>query len=552
MAENILSNLIQFIPQVKGSGFQQLNKGLMSTHKNLFSLRNMFGAFFGYDLYSSIRNAVPAMVEVSQKIGAMESRFRAVSTSAKAGADELGWVAQQSRRLGLDFLNTADNYSIFFATLKNTMGQGQTRQIFEQWSEAFRVLHVPKEQQSRVLYALREMSSKGKIYMQDLALQLGNAVPDAMGLAAKAMGYTGTDATNRFRKAIKDGDIDVKKFLVTFSNMVNKTYVDSNKLAEAMNKPDAQLQTMAANMQLFQIAMTKAGFEKDLVKFLKSVNVLLPKLERHAHGIYKAIKLIAGLILTIGLAKGFWGLIRMFQDAKLVFQIMGMAKGLKQMAEAIKLIQIAGAAGQIGASGSLIGIIIGALTNPWILGIILVTGLTIALGFVIKKFFPNVWSAIMSIWIRLKILIWNLIDDINNHPAIMAMKQWFGTEKKGFGKNVQDKQNAWAQRFPNHEFIFNVGGALDAANMWAYNKAMNLTPLTKGMNFARQVGPALTKYVIEQKYKIDVKVDGVEDKKTIMDSVHDAISNFAEQNKKKSAMDIINSRLFGKNPFAPA
>ena len=552
MAENILSNLIQFIPQVKGSGFQQLNKGLMSTHKNLFSLRNMFGAFFGYDLYSSIRNAVPAMVEVSQKIGAMESRFRAVSTSAKAGADELGWVAQQSRRLGLDFLNTADNYSIFFATLKNTMGQGQTRQIFEQWSEAFRVLHVPKEQQSRVLYALREMSSKGKIYMQDLALQLGNAVPDAMGLAAKAMGYTGTDATNRFRKAIKDGDIDVKKFLVTFSNMVNKTYVDSNKLAEAMNKPDAQLQTMAANMQLFQIAMTKAGFEKDLVKFLKSVNVLLPKLERHAHGIYKAIKLIAGLILTIGLAKGFWGLIRMFQDAKLVFQIMGMAKGLKQMAEAIKLIQIAGAAGQIGASGSLIGIIIGALTNPWILGIILVTGLTIALGFVIKKFFPNVWSAIMSIWIRLKILIWNLIDDINNHPAIIAMKQWFGTEKKGFAKDVQNKQEAWRQFTPNHEFIFNVGGALDAANMWAYNKAMNLTPLTKGMNFARQVGPALTKYVIEQKYKIDVKVDGVEDKKTIMDSVHDAISNFAEQNKKKSAMDIINSRLFGKNPFAPA
>ena len=28
MADNIVENLIQFIPQVKGHGFQQLNKGM--------------------------------------------------------------------------------------------------------------------------------------------------------------------------------------------------------------------------------------------------------------------------------------------------------------------------------------------------------------------------------------------------------------------------------------------------------------------------------------------------------------------------------------------
>ena len=77
--------------------------------------------------------------------------------------------------------------------------------------------------------------------------------------------------------------------------------------------------------------------------------------------------------------------------------------------------------------------------------------------------------------ILFKILIWNLIDEINNHPAIQAMKKWFGTEKKGFGRDVQNKQSDWAQKFPNHQFVFNVGGALDAANMWAYNKAMNFS-----------------------------------------------------------------------------
>jgi len=543
MAETILQNLIEFIPKVRGAGFQQLNKGIMASHKSLFSLRNMFGAFFGYDLYSSIRNIIPSMVDVSQKIGAMESRFRAVSTSAKAGADELNWVAGQSKRLGLDFLNTADNYSIFFATLKNSMGQGQTRQIFEQWAEAFRVLHVPKEQQSRVLYALREMSSKGKIYMQDLALQLGNAVPDAMGLAAKSMGYTGVNATNKFRQAIKDGDIDVKKFLVTFSRMVNKTYVDSGKLAEAMNKPDAQLQSLAANMQLLQIAIAKAGFEKDLVKFLKLLNAILPKIERHAHGIYVTIR---NIIILLGIFIGGKFLINLISSIMLIKKLQ-MALFLLRL-EILKT-QMAGVAiGGGAAAGGLLPMLLGFLTNPYVLGAILLAGLTIGLVFLLKKFFPNVWSSIMAYMFIFKRWVWNLLREIDNHPAVKALKAWFGTEKKGFSKDVEDRQKKWKEIAPNYESVYKTAGFLDAlgaANL-RYMNAMN--PIKNINRASGFVGEKIAKYIIEQKYKIDVKVDGVQDKESIMMSVNSAFDKFAERNKADTASSIINSSLFGRSP----
>src|SRR5574344_490458 len=546
MTDNIFSNFIQFIPQVKGQGFQQLNRGLMSTHRNLFSLRNMFGAFFGYDLYSSVRNLIPQLVNTSQQLGAMKSRFNAVSTSASAGADELNWIGEQSKRLGLDFLRTADDYSIFFATVSNNMGQGTTRKVFEQWAEAFRVLHIDPERQTRVLYALREMSSKGKIYMQDLALQLGSAVPDAMNLAAKAMGYTGPKAVEKFRAAIKAGNIDVKKFIPAFSAIINKQYVNADKLAYAMGQTDAQLQLINTHWQFMQKKLLESGMQDDIVNFLKGVNKLLGFLEAHASGLYKTLKLIGISLLA------FAGVMTLINLPGTILAMAEMLTLLINIRKNLLLIQLM-SAGMAGAAGIEAGAVAGILlflTQPAIWVPLAIAALGAVLMFIIKKFFPNVWSSIMSIWVRLKILIWNLIDDINNHPAIQALKQWFGTEKKGFGKDVQDKQEAWKKITPNHEFIYNSVGFLEALGKKTYDLYNKFNPISLGVKTANIESRAI-KHFIEQKYNIDIKVDGVEDKRIIMDSVNTALSNFAEQNKKKTAIDIINSKNNNRLPFTP-
>src|SRR5574344_743844 len=549
----ILENLIQFIPQVKGSGFNQLNKGIMSTHRNLFSLRNMFTAFFGYDLYSSIRNAIPAMIDTSRQLGAIHARLFAATGSAKGANQEFSWLLDTTKKLGLELMTTSDRYSLFAAASKQIFSEKETRQIFERVLKLQRVLHMPAEKMSNIYYTMQRMSSEGTLKSRDfLSLQL---IPGAFPIAQRAAGFKeGKNGMLAFRKAMRANEIDIKTFLPKFTKELEKQYVTADKLKEAMDQVDAQLQLAQRYAQGFQMALAKAGFQKDLISTLKVLNIGLSFLETHAHGIYQGLKLLVKLfVLGIGV-NSVLGVIKLVNEVKnlnaaiLTFQALASSMGI-----------LAGGSGAIGAgagivggmaSGGMLGGLIAFIINPWVWVPLAIAAISAVLIFVLKKFFPNVWSEIMSLWIRFKILVWNLIDDINNHPAIKAMKQWFGTEKTGFAKDVQDKQKDWSQMFPNHQFVFNVGGALDAANMWAYNKAMNLTPLTRGMNLARQVGPALTKYIIEQKYKIDVKVDGVEDKKTIMDSVHDAISNFAEQNKKKSAMDIINSTIFNKKPFS--
>ena len=52
MASILDEFLILFKPTVKGNGLTKLNRDLKQTHSNLFSMKNLFSAFIGYDIYS--------------------------------------------------------------------------------------------------------------------------------------------------------------------------------------------------------------------------------------------------------------------------------------------------------------------------------------------------------------------------------------------------------------------------------------------------------------------------------------------------------------------
>jgi len=470
MANIIDSFLILFNTQVRGNGIQQVNKQIASTTKNMMGANNMLKMFFGYDLYRFVRQLVPDLIATSQQLGAMESRFNAVSTSARAGAEELKWVGDQSKRLGLNFLRTADDYSIFYATVSKNMGQGTTRKVFEQWAEAFRVLHIDPERQSRVLYALREMSSKGKIYMQDLALQLGSAVPDAMNLAATSMGYVGPKAVERFRKAIKDGAIDVKKFIPMFSEAVNKQYVSSQALSYAMSKPDAQIQLLTTHWQMFQMAISKGGFEKDLVKTLKSVNFLLGGLEKHGATIYKSLKLIAGILAVSGGLKLIGWLGQALSIVTRMSAIIGAGKIMRLIPILMKALPI-------------LAPLIGLLTTPVGLGIAIVAGLIFAGKWVLDKFFPNVSKALGNIWdgLVLRIEAWwiGFSNELRNSP----IGKWFDEQnKKNAPKNKTNQIGGGLYNNVNgHPMMFGVE-LVGLRQMMGHEKLTRGNP-TKPINF---------------------------------------------------------------------
>ena len=443
--------IILFEAHVNQTGFTKLNKNLKTATKDMqrarvqantlfgakgmFSAQNLFRGFVGYDLYSVVRDLPQQFIEATTKLGAMQSRFNAVADTAHEGGEQLRWVSEQSRRLGLDLYNTADNYSIFYATVKKTLGSNVAQDIFGKWMEAFRVLHIPVEQQSRVLYALREMSSKGKIYMQDLAMQLGSAVPGTMPIATKAMGY-GTD-TEAFRKAITEGKVDVNKFLKVFTDAIHEQYASADAVAKAMQAPDAQIQRMTANWQQLLLSFAEAGVSKDLVTVLTQVNSLLDFAVQHSQTIYNVLKSIIkiiGVIMAFRLGTKFLKFaqgigIAVSKTGSLLSRIVRLGVATSKFHALAKLtfkslfkfLGKSGLTGVLASIGTLIGGPIGGAIGM-ALGLIIQIVTSIALLNDLFKAFTgeNIWQGILN---GLKV-VWGWVVNIGE-----AISNWFNRKR---------------------------------------------------------------------------------------------------------------------------
>ena len=220
MASILDEFLILFKPTVKGNGLTKLNRDLKQTHSNLFSMKNLFSAFIGYDIYSGLKAIGGSLIDASREMGAMRSRFFAITQDEKKANEELEWAFNLAQKTAMPMKALADSYSIFFAATQKGLGTSGAREVFQDWTEVSRVLHLSEYQFERVTYALREMASKGAIYSQDLRMQIGTHVPNAIGLAQKAaedLGITGSNWFETLQEKAKGNQQLINQFITLFS-----------------------------------------------------------------------------------------------------------------------------------------------------------------------------------------------------------------------------------------------------------------------------------------------------------------------------------------------
>lgn len=323
MASILDEFLILFKPTVKGNGFQQLNKQMKQTHQNLFSMKNLFSAFIGFDIYSGVKQFAGSMVQASKDLGAMRSRFYAITGDMDKANEQLQWSFDLAKKTAMPMKALADSYSIFYAATQKGLGDTGAQQVFQDWTEVSRVLHMSEYQFERVTYALREMASKGVVYSQDLRMQIGTHVPNAIGLAEKAvndLGITGTDWFEKFQKQSKGNQKMINQFLLLFSKYAKEQFADPEAVKKAMQMPDAQIQRLLNQGKAIQFAMVDSGFQDDLLKVLFKVNNLLDKITSHSRELYGVLKDVAKLVLVIFAWKALAPLMRGIRIVFIVFK----------------------------------------------------------------------------------------------------------------------------------------------------------------------------------------------------------------------------------------
>lgn len=210
---------IQRAHKAMKSQLSDLNKEMSGGSMSMLSLRNATGALSGALATVGIGAVVKDTINAALQMQKLETSFRSIAGS-NAGR-EFAFVREEASRLGLDLSSAAGEYGKLAAAAKGTALEGEeTRKIFSAVSEAATALGLSGEETAGALNALQQMISKGKVSAEELRQQLGERLPGAFQLAARAMGVS----TAELDKMMEQGQLTADDLLPKLAAALHDTY----------------------------------------------------------------------------------------------------------------------------------------------------------------------------------------------------------------------------------------------------------------------------------------------------------------------------------------
>jgi len=166
-------------------------------------------------------------------------------------------------------LDAAEGYSKFYAAANKTLSQKDMRSVYDSLLQASTVMHILPRQFKLVSLAVEQMASKGTISMEELRRQLGEHIPGAFGIAARAMGKS----EKEFNKMVKDGKVFANEFLPKFAKQLKQ------ELGQGLSAALASSQSKIINMQNaimeLQMKLSESGFSEAIGNVADAITAVI-------------------------------------------------------------------------------------------------------------------------------------------------------------------------------------------------------------------------------------------------------------------------------------
>lgn len=204
----------------------------------------------------------------------MTVALKAATGSATAAASEMAYIRAESQRLGLSLQDQAKAYTKLAAASKGTSLEGKaTRDIFTAISEASTALQLSSDESAGALYAIGQMMSKGTVQAEELRGQLGERLPGAFQVAAKAMGVS----TAELGKMLEQGKVMSDDFLPKFAKALHDHYAGA--IDDAARSSSANLNRMKTAIFELKVAIGEA-FGSSTLGAMQAVTTALEKMKK--------------------------------------------------------------------------------------------------------------------------------------------------------------------------------------------------------------------------------------------------------------------------------
>ena len=234
------SSIIRFREETQKAteAIREQTKATSLADEGFARLKRSFQGFAaGYLGFSAIVGQAKEIVDASVKFDTLNKIFTAITGSGEVAAAEMDMVKEAADRLGVPVLKSAQGLKGLLAvglTLQEPMAN--LNQQFVALSQAAVSFGMGEVEVERAFKAYTQILSKGKLMAEELTGQLAEAIPGAVAIMAKALGYvtkTGLPDTAKLFKEMEKGAIDG-------SDALNKFSVELKKVTDAMVPTAAQ------------------------------------------------------------------------------------------------------------------------------------------------------------------------------------------------------------------------------------------------------------------------------------------------------------------------
>ena len=210
----------------------------------------------------------------------LRNSFDIATGGATSGANAMAFVRGESNRLGLDLQNTAQAFLKLTASAKGTSLEGaKTQAIFSAVAGAGRALSLSSDEMNGALLAVSQMISKGTVQSEELRGQLGERLPGAFQIAARAMGVS----TSELGKMLEQGKVVSDDFLPKFAAELQKTFPAGEKAVSGLTAETERLKTAWFDLKT---TVMESGGEGAFTIALKAIKRDLESVK----GIFTSIK----------------------------------------------------------------------------------------------------------------------------------------------------------------------------------------------------------------------------------------------------------------------
>lgn len=342
--------LVSLVSKLDDKGFKELDREEARAHKQTDILSGKLKQLFiGTIGTIGAREIIDATV----KLDTLKKSMAALAGSDAAGAEQIAYLRKETQRLGQDFEKSASAYQNLFAAGRGSnLSDGDIQKIFTGVLEYSTVLGKSSSETHGALLALEQMISKGKVSMEELQRQLGNALPGSLQIAARAMGVT----DSQLRDMVSDG-IESKKFVTAFANQLHYEFGEkAAKASHTLRAELARLQNSLFNLEtsfldgdageafaetIRQLVVVLNSSE--LQSSLKGISQFLTFLLEHIKPIMTIIALLLGNVAVGKIAKVVRGA-KGFGKIGLKFaaDLLTLTKGVKWLPRIWEIIKLIG------------------------------------------------------------------------------------------------------------------------------------------------------------------------------------------------------------------